>query len=137
MIQAELTPAQKETLRRLPERFPPERMDRVWIFSPQVVNARESGFLIVTLIPGSEPVSHRTLLTVRYETETIRGRIHREERVTEEGSAPPDRIERVIAGVLVRSGDDAPEPAVAEIGGEPARWFALLEQVGITAEPPA
>lgn len=135
MIQDELTVSQKETLRGLPERFPPERIDCLWLFSPHVVKARESGFIVITLFSETEPGRHRTLLTVRYESEPIKGRMRREERVTEEGSAPPDRIERVIAGVMARTGADAADPILEEIRGDPARWDDLLGRAGLGPPP--
>ncbi len=135
MIQAELTLAQKVTVQGLPGRFPPERIDCLWLFPPHVVKARESGFIVITLLPETEPSHHRTLLTVRYESEPIKGRVRREERVSEEGSAPPDRIERVIAGVMARSGADAGEPILEEIRGDPTRWEEFLGRAGLDPPP--
>jgi hypothetical protein len=53
--------------------------------------------------------------------------------VTEEGSAPPEGIERVIAGVLARSGARFSDPLVARIEGSDDRWSQFLARLGLAA----
>lgn len=133
MSTTELTFSQRAILEKLPERFAPERIDHVWIFPPHFVGGRESGLVVLSLLAETdgESADYRTLVTCRYEAERVKGRDRYEERVTEEGSAPPTRIERVIAGVLARSGADAAEPITEQIGGDPARWTTFLEQYAV------
>jgi hypothetical protein len=136
MSHSDLTPSQRELLRILPERFPPERIDRLWLFPAHLGKDRESGFLVLALLPQLGTATahhHRTLVTVRYEVADVKGRPQWQDRVTEEGSAPPDRIDRIIAGVLVRSGADAVEPLVEVLAGSRGRWLAFLERLGLAA----
>jgi hypothetical protein len=132
MTTSELTLAQAELLRGIPQRFAAERLDRIWIFAPHVVRSRESGFVVLSLLPqpGEDP-DRRTLVTLRYEAEQVKGETVRQERVDEEGSAPCERIERVIAGVLARSGAESPDPRSEEIDGRADRWLEILEKLGV------
>jgi hypothetical protein len=137
MSETDLTPSQQAILRRLPETFPPDRIDRLWIFPPHVAAGRESGFVVISLLE-SEPddperaMTHRTLFTYRYETHPVKGGTRRDERVTEEGSAPVERIDRVIAGVLARSAANAVEPIAEALGGDESRWSAFLDRFGLS-----
>jgi hypothetical protein len=136
MSHTELTSSQQELLRCLPERFRPERIDRLWLFPPHLAKDRESGFLVLSLLPAADAgdgADYRTLVTVRYEAEQVKGELRWQDRVTEEGSAPPDKIDRVIAGVLIRSGADAAEPIAEVLAGNPGQWFAFLERLGLAA----
>jgi hypothetical protein len=146
-VRPDLSPCQQALLRTLPERFPPERIDRLWIFAPHFYKARETGFFVLSLIAdeahdagpphptagAAPPNQRRALVTLRYETangyagHTIR------QRVTEEGWAPPEQIDRVIAGVLARSHTEFSDPFVEAIGGHPDRWEDLLTWLGLTA----
>lgn len=131
----ELTSFQQALLRNVPGRYPPERIDRLWIFPPHVAPKRESGFIVLSLLQEDGDDDRRTVVTLRYSMEEVKGRPKAEERVTEEGSAPPERIDRVIAGVLARSGEDDVEPIAAEIGGDPERWTELLTRHMIDLDP--
>ena len=136
MPHPELTPAQRELIANLPSRFPPERIDRLWLFPPHVGNSRESGFVVLSLLPTDDQTTdreRRTLVTVRYESFQEKGRTRREERLVQEGTAPPDGIERVIAGVIRRSNQQEAVPLVEGIGGRPERWDQLLDRLGFAA----
>ena len=52
-----------------------------------------------------------------------------EEGVTEEGWAPPESIDRVIAGVLSRTGEDAGEPLEERMDAGEAGWCELLNRL--------
>jgi hypothetical protein len=134
MTERELTPSQAEILRGLADRFAPERIDRLWVFPPHVVRSREMGLFVLSLHPDDEESSEqKVLVTLRYQIDQSLGKTRREERVDEEGRAPPERIDRVIAGVLARSGMDADEPIVEDIEREPDRWAAFLDRLGVVA----
>lgn len=136
MLDVQLTNAQRDLLALVPEHFPIQRVDRIWIFTPHVGKVRETGLLVVTLLPPEEETTaQRTLFTLRYVTEPTKKGVERTDTLTEEGKAPPERIDRVIEGVLARAGEVGGEPLVAPIEGEPDRWLELLERVGIRVDP--
>lgn len=119
--------AQHALLRDLPGRVPVERIDRVWLFRPREIGGRESGLVVLSLLPPPErPEGQRQLVTWRYEAERVRGVLRREDTVTGEGWAPAERIPRLIEGVLARLGDENERPIAEQIGGDPERWAALL-----------
>jgi hypothetical protein len=128
-----LSPSQREMLSRLPASVPIEEIDRLWLFEPQVGKTRETGLLVLSLLP-QEPLfsQQRRLLTLRYSAETLRGKLHREEVLSEEGRAPSERIERVIAGVLARTGEAAGEPFSEVISGSGERWLQVLQRLGVS-----
>jgi hypothetical protein len=119
-------------LQRVPNSIPVEQIDRLWLFEPQIGKSRETGLLVLSLLP-QEPLfsQQRRLLTLRYSAETIQGKLQREEVLSEEGRAPPERIERVIAGVLARTTGAAGEPLTELISGSQERWVQLLERLGV------
>ncbi|MDR0786489.1 MAG: hypothetical protein LBG44_01245 [Gemmatimonadota bacterium] len=134
MAPAELTAAQKTILQKLAARFDPLGIDRLWLFPPRVVAGRESGLVVLSVCDGArEAGGQRTLFTCRYEAIPVRGGMRTEERVAEEGSAPVERIERVIAGVLARSGADEAEPTLEVIEGDTERWALFLEKLGLSS----
>jgi hypothetical protein len=132
--QASLSPAQSQVLNGIGETYPPERVDRLWIFSPHEGKTRETGLFVLSLFGDSPDVpDQRVLLTVRYDAEPTRGGVLVERSVTEEGRAPSEMIQRVISGVLHRSGDDVGEPLVEAIEGDPLRWAEVLTRLGVVA----
>jgi hypothetical protein len=132
MTESDLTPSQKAILQKVVARFEAGRVDRLWLFPPRVVAGKESGlFVLSTFEEEGRAGGQRTLHTCRYEAEPVRGGMRQEERFTEEGSAPVARIERVIAGVLVRSGADEAEPVVEEVAGDAGRWSECLVRYGL------
>ncbi|MEX2583987.1 MAG: hypothetical protein WD766_11970 [Gemmatimonadota bacterium] len=132
MTDLQLTTSQRELLGSLPERFAIERVDRIWIFSAHQGKLRETGLFVISLLPEPEQqTSQRTLFTLRYHTDTIKGVLQRTESLSEEGRAPPERIDRVIEGVLARAGEDLSEQLVVPIEGEVGRWDELLARVGL------
>jgi hypothetical protein len=128
-----LSAAQRQVLASIPHRLGVERIDRIWIFPPHPARTRETGLLAISLLPPPQhDTSHRTLLTVRYEADPAGGRAIRVADPTEEGSAPPDRINRVIAGVLARSSDPTGDPVLVIIEGDVERWREFQEQASLT-----
>lgn len=136
MSDPDLTVAQRRVLGQLHERFPPERIDRLWIFDAHQGKLRETGLFVASLLTGEqEPAEQRILVTIRYDTETVKGGVQVNESVEEEGRAPRDRIERVIEGVLRRTGDEPGESFVEAIEGDAERWSALLTRLGLWVDP--
>lgn len=141
MVNPPLTAAQAEVLRRLSQRFAPATIDRLWIFPPRQLQRGETGLFVVSLFldpADATGMSLRSLVTVRYQADGRdtksagqTGRV--EDLVTEEGRAPPNNIERVIAGVLARTGMEGGEPVAEEIGGSEDAWLDMLARVGLSA----
>jgi hypothetical protein len=136
MTDPELTSAQRQVLGRLPGRMPPARLDRVWIFAPHQAKTRETGLFVLSLFPEEdEGTEQRILLTLRYERETAKGG-DLLETLSEEGRAPRELIERVIAGVLLRSGEESGEPIVEAIDGSDEAWESLVRRLNPYLDPP-
>lgn len=127
----ELSEALRAVLADLPRHVPLERLDRVWIFPPKEIGARESGLVVLARLPepGAAEELH-TLLTLQYDSDRGRPRAVPRVVVTDQGSAPPDRIPRVIAGVVARLAEPD-EPAEHRLRGERGAWHALLAGYGI------
>ena len=130
-----LSAAQAELLRRLPGRIAVEQIERLWIFPPHHGKTRETGLMVISS-RGADSGDKDTyaLTTVRYTAEPVKARLHFEESYSEEGWAPAERIDRVIAGVLARSGEEVSEPLEVVIGGSAERWQELLERFGVVLD---
>jgi hypothetical protein len=129
---APLTEALQRLLLDLPATFPPESIDRVWLFAPRERAGRETGLVVLSLREtdaGDEDA--RRLVTWRYEAVREKKALRRTDALTEQGRAPADRIPRLIDGVLARLGDEAENPVAESIGGDPARWDVFLQGLGL------
>lgn len=105
---------------------PVDSIDRVWIFPPRDLGDRESGLLVLSLF-DIDP-DRRTILTLRYSASgAAEPRI---DAVAEQGTAPADRVQRVIDGVLRRLGDEGEDPVAGAIGGDRERWSDFLGSLG-------
>lgn len=112
------------TLRLLERELGAESMDRLWIFPPLVRGRRERGLMAVSCYDDET----RRLYTVAYTAERTGTGIDFEPLLREEGSAPPDRLPRVIDGVVRRSGLESGSPREVRIGGDPLVFEALLSE---------
>lgn len=113
-------------VRHLREQVDPERVQHLWFFPPLRQGRRETGLLAASLAPEDGSDERRILVTVRYTAEATGKGIKIEPALREEGEAPPDRIPRVIRGVLQRS-DVAPgEPREIPVGGD----VGVLDELG-------
>jgi hypothetical protein len=131
----------QQLLREIPQRFPTERIDRVWIFAPREMTGKESGLVVLSLTAAqasTETVPEvRHVITWHYEAVRARGGVRRTDAVTEQGSAPPDRIPRLIEGVIARLGEAAESPITESIGGDSGRWNEFLASLGAgPVDPP-
>jgi hypothetical protein len=135
MSELRITQSQAELVRGLSGRYPPDSVDRLWLFPAHLGKVKETGFVVLSLLPPPDQVEddRRTLVTIRYEAEPSKGRLQRTERLDEEGRAPPERIDRIIAGVISRSAVEISEPLVVEIAGDGDRWTDLLRRIGALA----
>lgn len=113
-------------------RIPPERVEQVWVFPPRTIGARESGLAVLVVAPadGDADPARRAIYTLRYEALAEKGKTTRADRLEEQGTVPPDRVDRIIDGVVRRlEGDPAP-PDIRDTGRDAGAWWALLEELG-------
>jgi hypothetical protein len=129
VTKATLTPSQQELLLGLPERIPVASIDRLWIFTAHLGKVRETGLFVLSLLPDTPEDRQRTLMTLSYQAEVVRNKLVRTESLAEEGRAPEEQIERVIAGVVARAHEESSELVTARIEGEAAKWMDLLGQL--------
>jgi hypothetical protein len=120
-------------LRELTSRFPPEVVDRIWVFAPREIAGRESGLVVLSLTEAAAVSTddRRQLVTWRYEAARERGKLRRVDTIAEQGWAPRDRIPRLIEGVLARLGETAETPLMEEVRSDPRRWSEFLRSMGI------
>lgn len=107
-----------------------ERIDRIWIFPPRRYEAGETAVVVVAAYPDLDPV-RRTVYAAHYTApaESAEPRLA----LQEFGTAPADRVGRIVEDVVGRIKDEAPAaPAATRIEGDSARWHqmrhALAEQ---------
>ena len=136
MSRFEASDSLRAVLLGLPDRVPTERIDRLWVFPPKEISGRESGLLVLALLPTEEfPADHRQLLTLQYEHERARARAAPTVTLTEQGWAPGDRIPRVIRGVVSRLQEEE-DPEEHSIGGAGEGWSELLRAYGVQVVDP-
>jgi hypothetical protein len=110
--------------------IPPARVEQVWVFPPRQVGAKETGLAVIVAVPLDEE-GRRAIHTLRYEAITEKGKTVRHDRLEEQGTVPPDRVDRIIEGVVRRlEGADPAPPDIRDTGRDPAAWRALLEELG-------
>jgi hypothetical protein len=132
----EASDALRAVLLGLPGRLPAERIDRLWVFPPKEISGRESGLLVITLLPTDDfPDDHRQLLTLQYERERARARAAPTVTLTEQGWAPSDRIPRVIRGVVARL-EEEEDPEEHAVAGKADGWSEMLAAHGVRVVDP-
>lgn len=119
-------------LQVIQDRLGAEKVDRVWIFPPLIRGRKEWGLVAVSGL--TEDSSLRVLYTARYTAELTGNGITFDSELSLEGSAPPDRLPRVMDGVIRRSDLQLGEAKEVEILGDPERFQALVKAYGW--EPP-
>jgi len=108
------------------ERLGAERVDRLWLFPPVRRGRREWGLVAASLFLDGE--ERRRIVTVAYTAERTGRSLTVDQAFHEEGDAPPDLLPRVMEGVVRRAGDGYGEPREVEIGGDPLRFGALVDE---------
>ena len=108
----------------LAERIGVERMDRLWLFPPLIRGRKEWGLVAVSCHTQDPP--KRELITGRYLAELTGLGISFQPEVTSEGLAPPDRLPRVMDGVVRRSDLQLEVPREVELGGDLSLFESLL-----------
>ncbi len=128
----DLGPGVPEALPQVVQRFlhqiPVEAIDRLWLFPPMIRGRKETGLVAASCFaPLDEDATRRRLMTAPYTAERTGKGMVIESSIEEEGTAPADRLPRVMHGVVVRSGMPLGEATELEIGGEAEvldLWFA-------------
>jgi hypothetical protein len=121
------------TLGVLWERLGGHRVDRVWIFPPLVRGRREFGLVAASCLTGDP--NQRTLYTARYSAELTGKGVTFESDVRLEGSAPPDRLPRVMDGVVRRSDLQLGDPREVSIEGNAQDFVSLANELGWEGPP--
>lgn len=104
-----------------------ERIDRVWIFPTRRIESGETAVVVVTAVPPLEE-DRRRVYAAHYTApaDAAQPRLA----VDEFGSAPADRIGRLVEDVAERLKDEpAAPPRSVRIDGDPARWHELLHEL--------
>ena len=113
------------------DRIPPERVEQVWLFPPRRVGAKESGLAVLVVTAEDDADAGRTIWTVRYDAETGKGgKTTAAHALEEQGTVPPDRVGRIVDGVVRRLEAESDAPDVRELAGDAAEWRALLVELG-------
>lgn len=115
------------TLRAVGERLGPTAVDRLWVFPPLVRARREWGLVAAGCFEGRDV---RRLVTASYSAERTGKGLFLEMRLLDEGLAPPDRLPRVMAGVVGRTREPLGHPRVVEIGGAAEAFDSFLSGFG-------
>ncbi|MBW3630700.1 MAG: hypothetical protein KY464_15580 [Gemmatimonadetes bacterium] len=130
MSRPETTDSLRAVLLSLPSRVDILRLDRLWVFPTKQLSGRESGLLVLSLLPTEQfPEDHRQILTLRYESDHARPKAAPPVAVEEQGWAPADRLARVIGGVVARTHEEH-DPEEHTLAGDPERWSELLREYG-------
>lgn len=103
-----------------------ERVDRLWIFPPIRRGRRERGLVAASLFLEGE--ERRRIVTVAWTAERTGRSLTVDQAFHEEGDAPPELLPRVMEGVVRRAGEAYGEPREVEIGGDPDRFAALVDE---------
>lgn len=114
-------------LRTLEQEITPDRMDRVWIFPPRRIEVGETAVVVVAAFPEADP-ERRRVYAAHY-TALDDSDQHRLA-VAEYGTAPPERVGRLVEEVVERIKDGPTgAPRSIRIEGEPRRWDEMLYEL--------
>ena len=115
------------TLRMLGEKVGVSELDRLWIFPPLIRGRREWGLVAASVYMGQE--ERRRLLSAPYVAErTGQGGLSVVHDLEEQGEAPPDRLPRVMDGVVRRAGEETGEPREVVVEGSPEAFEELMKE---------
>jgi len=122
------------TLQMMARRLGESEIDRLWVFPPLIVGRKERGLVAASCFTED---GARRLYTAPYTAERTGTGLSVENGIAEEGQAPPDRLARVMQGVVRRSEMDLGEPRMVEIAGDPEKFMALLDEFDADLLEPA
>lgn len=113
------------TIQMMARRLGDGEIDRLWVFPPLIVGRKERGLVAASCFTED---GARRLYTAPYAAERTGTSLSVENGIAEEGQAPPDRLARVMQGVVRRSEIDLGEPRVVKIAGDSEKLRALLDE---------
>jgi hypothetical protein len=96
------------TLAMVVDRLGAERIDRLWIFPPLIRGRKEWGLVAASVFASDG--ERRLLHTAPYVAERTGQGLQVSFDLHEQGEAPPDRLPRVMSGVVHRSPEELGEP---------------------------
>lgn len=102
------------TIRSVSERLGADAIDRLWIFPPLVRGRREWGLVAASCFDEEDG---RRLITARYSAERTGKGLFLDAQMSEEGTAPADRLPRVMDGVVTRGPGPLGSPRVVDVAG--------------------
>lgn len=114
----------------LRDRMAPDVLDDLWIFPPLVQGRRERGLLVASAFAGDD---RRSVHTVTYLAQRTGEGLAVEPAIREEGVAPPDRLPRLINGVVQRGRHDLGDPRNVRLGGDVSAFEELLAELEAVA----
>lgn len=103
-----------------------EAVDELWIFPPLVQGRRERGLVVASAFAEED---RRSVHTVTYLAERTGNGLTISPRIEEEGETPPDRLPRMINGVVHRAKKDLGEPRNVQIGGDAEAFDELMDEL--------
>lgn len=106
-----------------------ERIHRIWRFPPLRKGRRERG-LLAAGVYTDDPERH-LLVTLSWRAEETGKGISFETRYEADGEAPPDRLPRIIAGVLRRTEEALAVSTLVEVAGDAEVLHSLAEDMGV------
>jgi len=107
-------------------------IDRIWVFPPLIRGRKEWGLVAVSCL--TEDPMRRELRTGRYAAElTGQGLVFAPELSTQ-GMAPPERLPRIMDGVVRRANLNVGVPREVSIGGDADRYAVLLDEYGSASD---
>jgi hypothetical protein len=134
--------AEFRALTDLLSQVPAERVDGLWRFPPLRKGRKESGLLAAGVFPEGAAAStdaattttasdagRRVLVTLSWRAEETGRGVTYESTFQEEGEAPPDRLPRVMAGVVRRMDEATGEPRYLPVAGDAELLRALLKDL--------
>jgi hypothetical protein len=114
------------TLAMVVDRLGAEHIDRLWIFPPMIRGRREWG-LVAASVFGADG-ERRRLHTAPYTAERTGTGLQVAFDLHEQGEAPPDRLPRVMSGVVHRSPEELGEPREVVVEGNPEPIAELMAE---------
>ncbi|HEX6308220.1 MAG TPA: hypothetical protein VFZ69_08540 [Longimicrobiales bacterium] len=115
---------------RVAQRYAVATIDYLWIFPARRIAIGESTVVVIAAFDDdpdrrSVGTAHFTVARDRKGAATVSARFD------EHGSAPVTAVPRIVHGVLRRLGEDTDaSPREEQIDGDPARWDALIVELG-------
>ncbi|MBR9989569.1 MAG: hypothetical protein KFH98_07425 [Gemmatimonadetes bacterium] len=115
---------------RIPGHSPVAVIDYLWLFPARRIAIGES--VVVVIGAFAENRDQRRVITAHFTVARNRkGAATVTAHFDEHGSAPVAAVPRIVQGVLRRLGEDTDaSPREEQIDGDPARWDALIVELG-------